>query len=95
MTREEFNEKLSVLLDVLCGASSTNRGRLMIYGSDDTDDGHYFCIRKNELYTYNVDFGIGDNTLLCIDGVAQSDIPDMFSEYIVNKTCNIHISADF
>lgn len=95
MLREEFNEKLSVLLDVLCGASSIYQGKLMVYGGDDTNDGYYFCIRKNKLYSYNVEFGIGENVLLYINEVTQNDIPDIFSEYIANKTCIIHISADF
>lgn len=95
MLKEEFEKKLSILLDVLRGASTGNKSQLLIFGSDDTDKGFYFCIRNNKLYTYDMEFGMGDETLLSVENEPGDAIIGMFSDYVIAKTCRIHISADF
>lgn len=95
MLKEEFEKKLSILLDVLRGASTENKSQLLIFGSDGTDEGFYFCIRNNKLYTYDMEFGMGDETLLSVENELGDAIIGMFSDYVIAKTCRIHISADF
>lgn len=95
MIKEEFEKKLSILLDVLRGTSTENKSQLMIFGSDDTDEGFYFCIRNNELYTYDMEFGMGEETLLSVENELGDAIIGMFSGYVIAKTSEIHISADF
>ena len=95
MTKEEFEKKLSVLLDVLRGTSTENKSQLLIFGSDGTDEGFYFCIRIGEFYTYNVEFGIGDETVLTVKNELGDAVIGMFSGYVIAKTSEIHISADF
>ncbi len=90
MEREEFKKNLSTLLDVL-GKSGNN---LMIYGGDDTEEGLFFCIRNNEFFRYNVEFGMGDGILLCLKGISADDVTGMFSEYVTERTCVLHISVD-
>lgn len=95
MAKEEFEKKLSILLDVLRGASTGNRSQLMIYGNDGTDGGIYFCIRNGDFYTYNVEFGMGDETALTVKNELGDAVIGMFSGNVIAKTCHIHISADF
>ena len=90
MEREEFKKNLSTLLDVL-GKSGND---LLIYGGDDTDEGLFFCIRNNEFFRYNVEFGMGDDILLCLNGISADDVTSMFSEYVTDRTCVLHISVD-
>ena len=90
MEREEFKKNLSTLLDVL-GKSGNN---LLIYGGEDTDEGLYFCIRSKEFFRYNVEFGKGEDILLCLNGISADDITGMFSEYVTGRTLVMHISVD-
>ena len=90
MEREEFKKNLSTLLDVL-GKSGND---LLIYGGDDTEEGLFFCIRNNEFFRYNVEFGMGDGILLCLKGISADDVTSMFSEYVTDRTCVLHISVD-
>lgn len=90
MEKEEFKKNLSTLLDVL-GKSGKN---LLIYGGDDTEEGLFFCIRNNEFFRYNVEFGMGDDILLCLNGISADDVTSMFSEYVTDRTCMLYISVD-
>ena len=90
MEREEFKKNLSTLLDVL-GKSGND---LLIYGGDDTEEGLFFCIRNNEFFRYNVEFGMGDDILLCLNGISADDVTSMFSEYVTDRTCVLYISVD-
>ena len=90
MEREEFKKNLSTLLDVL-GKSGND---LLIYGGDDTDEGLFFCIRNKEFFRYNVEFGMGDDILLCLNGISADDVTSMFSEYVTDRTCVLYISVD-
>ena len=95
MIKEEFEKKLSVLLDVLRGTSTENKSQLVIYGNDGTDNGIYFRVRIGELFTYSVEFGMGEEALLAVKNELGDAVIGMFSDYVVSKTCEIHISADF
>ena len=90
MEREEFKKNLSTLLDVL-GKSGND---LLIYGGDDTEEGLFFCIRNNEFFRYNVEFGMGDDILLCLNGISADDVTSMFSKYVTDRTCVLYISVD-
>lgn len=93
MTKEEFRDKMYVMLDVLGGLSAENKSKLMIYGSDGSDCGIYFTIKSDELYSYNVEFGIGDDKMVSVESVSGGDIHHMFSEYVISTTTVLHISV--
>lgn len=93
MIREEFEKKMSVLLDVLRCASSENRSQLMVYGSDGQDLGVWFTVKAGELYSYNVELGIGDDALVSVEGVSGDDVQGMFSAFVVNTTVKLHLSV--
>ena len=93
MTKEEFHDKMYVMLDVLGGLSAENKSKLMIYGSDGSDCGVYFTIKSSELYSYNVEFGIGDDKMVSVESVSGGDIHRMFSEFVIKTTTVLHISV--
>ena len=93
MTKEEFREKMYVMLDVLGGLSAENKSKLMIYGSDGSDCGIYFTIKSGELYSYNVEFGIGDDKMVSVESVSGGDIHRMFGDYVISNTTVFHISV--
>ena len=93
MTKEEFRDKMYVMLDVLGGLSAENKSKLMIYGSDGGDRGVYFTIKSGELYSYNVEFGIGDDKMVSVESVSGGDIHRMFSEYVISTINVLHVSV--
>lgn len=93
MTKEEFRDKMYVMLDVLGCMSAYNKSKLMIYGSDGNDCGVYFTIKSGELYSYNVEFGIGDDKMVSVESVSGGDIHRMFSDYVISNTTVLHISV--
>ena len=88
MEREEFVEKLGVLLDVL---TNSNNEDLLVHGSDNTKDGMDFYVSKSELYSYNVRFWVGDNVVIRLNKASKDEVLFMFTDYTLSKIKDLNI----
>ena len=92
MEREEFVRKLSVLLDVLPSCNDDND--LRIVGDSNTKDSLSFFVRKDELYSYNVQLWIGERDVASVLKVSKDDILFMFTDYTASKIRELYILPD-
>ena len=90
MELEEFVRKLEMLLDLL---EKSYNNDFRIYGSGNTDTDLRFSVWNGELYSFDLQFCIGDEVILFMKGVHKQDVIDMFTFTSASKISELGISV--